>query len=276
MITVRLWGVRGGMPSPGPETVRVGGNTPCVEVRTGDNQIVILDAGTGIRPLGQALVQEAGGRVVVTLLISHTHWDHIQGFPFFDVARRRGNRIVIIGEKKVGRTLEAVMAGQLSAPYLPFGYEELESDLITKEIEDGETIVIGDRTLVTARSAFHPGGVFVYRIEHDGRSVVYASDVGHPTGSLDGRVVEIARGCDVLIHDANFSDQEKMRHPDWGHSSWREAAQVGKLANAGRTVLFHHDFRATDDFLFDVVEKEAQQINANAVVGYEGLELVVS
>jgi len=275
MIPVRLGGVRGGMPAPGPDTVKAGGNTPCVEVRTGDNQIIILDAGTGIRPLGDALMQEFSGRIVVTLLISHTHWDHIQGFPFFGVARRRHNRIVIVGAKKVGRRLEEVMAGQVSEPYLPFGYGDLEADLITKEIQDQETFIVGEHTLVTACSGFHPGGVFIYRIEHQGHSVVYATDVGHPIGSFDERVLDMARNCDVLIHDAQFSDKEKMLHPHWGHSSWKEAAQVGKETNTGAVVLFHHSAWATDDFLYGVVEKEAQEINPNAVLGYEGLEITV-
>jgi phosphoribosyl 1,2-cyclic phosphodiesterase len=236
---------------------------------------MILDAGTGIRPLGDAFIQEFSERVVVTLLISHTHWDHIQGFPFFGVARRRGNRIVIIGQKKIGGQLEAVLAGQVSEPYLPFGYGELEADLLTKEIQDGETFVIGEHTLVTARSGFHPGGVFIYRIEHHGNSVVYATDVGHPIGGFDERVLEMARDCDVLIHDAQFSEREKVLHPDWGHSTWKEAAQVGKEANVGKVVLFHHNTWATDDFLLNLVEREAQEVNPNTVLGYEGLDLVI-
>jgi len=272
---VRFWGVRGGIPAPGPDTVRVGGNTPCVEVRTKDNQIIILDAGTGIRPLGDKIMQEYTGRAVATLLISHTHWDHIQGFPFFGMTRRRHNRIVIIGAKKIGRRLEEVMAGQVSEPYLPFGYGELEADLITKEISNNETFVIGEHTLVTARSGFHPGGVFMYRIEHHGHSVVYASDVGHPIGSFDEQLIDLAKNCDVLIHDAQFSDKEKMLHPDWGHSTWKEAAAVGKEANAKALILFHHNAWAKDDFLFNVVEKEAQAINPHAVLAYEGLEIAV-
>ncbi len=272
---VRFWGVRGGIPAPGPDTVRVGGNTPCVEVRTKDDQIIILDAGTGIRPLGDKIMQERTGRAVATLLISHTHWDHIQGFPFFGMTRRRHNRIVIIGAKKIGRRREEVMAGQVSEPYLPFGYGELEADLITKEIRNNETFVIGEHTLVTARSGFHPGGVFMYRIEHHGHSVVYASDVGHPIGSFDKQLIDLAKNCDVLIHDAQFSDKEKMLHPDWGHSTWKEAAAVGKEANAKALILFHHNAWAKDDFLFNVVEKEAQEINPHAVLGYEGLEISI-
>jgi phosphoribosyl 1,2-cyclic phosphodiesterase len=274
-VIVRFWGVRGGMPVPGPDTVRVGGNTPCVEVRTGDNQIIVLDAGTGIRPLGDRIMQETSGRAVLSLLISHTHWDHIQGFPFFGVIRRRHNRIVIIGEKKLGQRLETVMAGQVSEPYLPFGYGELEADLITKEIRDGETFVVGEHTLVTACSGLHPGGVFVYRIEHHGHSVVYATDIGHPIGSFDERILQLAWNCDLLIHDAQFSDKEKMLHPDWGHSTWKEAAQVGKEARADGVVLFHHNAWAHDDFLLNVVEPEAQQVNPHAVLGYEGLEISI-
>jgi len=273
MMVVRFWGVRGGMPAPGPETVKVGGNTPCVEVRTGDGQIIVLDSGTGIRRLGDALLKEADGRLVVTLFISHTHWDHIQGFPFFNVHQHRRHRIMIIGEKKVGRRLDAVMAGQLSQPYSPFGPGELTADVITKEAHDNETIVVGGGTNVRTCSGFHPGGVFVYRIEHDGHSVVYATDVGHPLGGFDERILEVAEGCDVLIHDAQFSDKEKMLHPHWGHSTWKEAAQVGLEVTAGTTVAFHHSAWATDEFLLGTVEKELQAINPNSLVGFEGLEI---
>ena len=272
---IRFWGVRGGMPVPGPDTVRVGGNTSCVEIQAGEN-LIILDAGTGIRPLGDYLMQQSQGRLIATLLISHTHWDHIQGFPFFGLTRRRHNRIVIIGRQLVGQRLETVMAGQVSEPYLPFGYGELEADLLTKEIHDGETFVVGEHSLVTARSGFHPGGVFIYRIEHNGHSAVYATDVGHPIGSYDERILDLANDCDVLIHDAQFSDEEKMRHPDWGHSTWKEAASVGRAANAGIVVLFHHSAWATDDFLLSVVEKEAQAVNPAAILGYEGLEITIN
>ena len=270
---VRFWGVRGGMPAPGPDTVKVGGNTPCVEVRVGDDQIIILDAGTGIRALGDALLKENRERIVATLFISHTHWDHIQGFPFFNVHQYRRNRIMIIGEKKVGQRLEAVMAGQLSQPYSPFGSKELEADLIIKEARDRETLVIGDDILVTACSAFHPGGVFMYRIEHGDHALLYATDVGYPLGSFDENVLEMAENCDVLIHDAQFSDKQKTQHPHWGHSTWKEAAQVGKEARVGTMVAFHHSSWATDDFLLNVVAKDIQEIYANSVIGYEGLEI---
>jgi phosphoribosyl 1,2-cyclic phosphodiesterase len=273
MMQVRFWGVRGGMPAPGPDTVKIGGNTPCVEVRTGDGQIIVLDAGTGIRRLGDALLGEASGRIVVTLFISHTHWDHIQGFPFFNVHQQRRNRIMIIGEKKVGQHLEAVIAGQLSQPYSPFDHGELEADLIVKETRNKQSVLIGDDTLVTARSGFHPGGVFMYRLECQGHSVCYATDVGHPLGSLDQQVLEAAQNCDLLIHDAQFSDKEKMMHTHWGHSTWKEAALVGKEANCGTTVGFHHSAWASDDFLLEVVEKEMQQVNPNSILGYEGLEI---
>jgi phosphoribosyl 1,2-cyclic phosphodiesterase len=234
---------------------------------------VIFDAGTGIRALGDSLLREAQGRIVVTLFISHTHWDHIQGFPFFNVHQYRRNRIMIIGEKKVGQRLDDVMAGQLSQPYSPFGSRELEADLIIKEARDNETIVIGHDVTVKARSAFHPGGALIFRIEHRNHSVVYATDVGHPLGGFDENVLELAQNCDVLIHDAQFSEKEKTRHPHWGHSTWKEAAQIGKEANAGTMVAFHHSAWATDDFLLSVVAKEIQEVYPNSVLGYEGLEI---
>ena len=166
---VRFWGVRGTIPTPGSDTVRVGGNTSCVEVRTENKpQIIILDAGSGIRRLGQALVKEFPDRIHGSILISHTHWDHIQGFPFFTPVFGRSNRFVLIGQKRVGRRLEEILAGQFIESYLPYLYKTLPADLLVKEVSSGEQFIIGDATVITAASISHPGGNLGYRIEHNG------------------------------------------------------------------------------------------------------------
>ena len=153
---VRFWGVRGTIPVPGPETLRMGGNTACVTIQTSDQQIVILDAGSGIRRLGRDLMRNRSRRIVGTLLISHTHWDHIQGFPYFEPVFERNNRIVIVGQRRVEQRLEEVLARQIVEPFLPFDYKTLSADLHVKEVDDGETIVIGDETLVRVAALNHP------------------------------------------------------------------------------------------------------------------------
>jgi phosphoribosyl 1,2-cyclic phosphodiesterase len=266
---VTFWGVRGSVPTPGPETARIGGNTPCVEVRTPDGDLLILDAGTGIRPLGLALLRQSSERIVGHIFLSHTHWDHIQGLPFFDPARGRGNRFTILGEKRVNERLEHVLAGQYLDTYLPFSLSEMEADLLIKEIQDGETVVIGEHTLVTARRLAHPGGVFAYRIDWRDVAIVYATDLRHFSGLLDERLVELAQNADLLIHDAQFLSDEEVRYPHWGHSTWIEAIQAAEAAEVGRLAFFHYSPSASDDALEDL-ERRAKERFPGAFLSREG------
>jgi phosphoribosyl 1,2-cyclic phosphodiesterase len=271
---VRFWGVRGSIPVPGPRTARIGGNTSCVEVRTADREVIILDAGTGIRALGLELEQNPNQRLLAVLLFSHTHWDHIQGLPFFSPARMHHNRMVIMGERRLGKRLERVLAGQMSDVYLPFTLDDLHADLLIKEVHDGEQIVAGDRTTVLPHRFTHPGGVFGYRITSQGKVVVYASDVNHPPGGLDPRVVELAHGADLLIHDAQFTPEEKRERAAWGHSSWLEAIQVAKDAGVRNLALFHHDPDHSDDEL-EEIERQAQAVFPDTFLAREGLEITL-
>ena len=271
---VRFWGVRGSIPVPGPDTIRIGGNTPCVEVQTTDREVIILDAGTGIRLLGLDLVQRPVDRLIGVLLFSHTHWDHIQGLPFFSPVRLRNSRLVILGERRVDRRLDQVLAGQMSDAYLPFTLADLHADLLIKEVHDGEKFVVGNDTTVFPRRLYHPGGVFGYRISCHGKAVVYASDVNHPPEGPDPRVVELAQDADLLIHDAQFTPEEKQERQGWGHSSWLEAIQVGQDANVQRLALFHHDPLHTDDRLEDI-EKQAQEVFPHTFLAREGMEITL-
>lgn len=269
---VKFWGVRGSFPVPGPDTVRVGGNTPCVEVETAEREVLILDAGMGIRLLGLDLARRSHSRLIAVLLFSHTHWDHIQGLPFFTPARLRHNRLVIMGQRRVGKHLEQVLAGQMSDSYLPFTLDDLHADLLIKEVHDGEQLVIGNYTTVLPARLLHPAGVFGYRIRCGDRVLVYATDVNHPLTGLDPRVIELARDADLLIHDAQFTPEEKQERPEWGHSSWLEAVEVGKAAGVRRLALFHHDPEHTDDDL-EEIERQAQQLLPCAFVAREGMEI---
>jgi phosphoribosyl 1,2-cyclic phosphodiesterase len=271
---VKFWGVRGSIPVPGPDTVRVGGNTSCVEVRTADREVLILDAGTGIRLLGLDLQRRNIHRLVAVLLFSHTHWDHIQGLPFFSPARFRNNRVIILGEQRMGKHLEQILAGQMIDAYLPFTMEDLHADLLVKEVRDGERLVVGDRTTVLPRRLPHPGGVFGYRIQCADKVVVYASDVNHPLSGLDPRVIELARDADLLIHDAHFTPEEKRQFSDWGHSSWPEAVQVAQEAGVRQLALFHHDPAHTDDQL-EEIEQQAQSEFVSAFLAREGMEISI-
>ncbi|MFN2183247.1 MAG: MBL fold metallo-hydrolase [Anaerolineae bacterium] len=271
---VRFWGVRGSIPVPGPDTVRVGGNTSCVELQTQDREVIILDAGTGIRLLGLDLARRPTERLIAVLMFSHTHWDHIQGLPFFTPATVRQNRVVVLGERRMDRRLEQILAGQMVDAYLPFTLEDLRADLLIKEVHDGEKIVVGDSTSVLPRRLHHPGGVFGFRIVNQGRTVVYASDVSHPIDKPDPNVVDLARDADLLIHDAQYTPEEKRQHADWGHSSWTDAVHVAQQANVQQLALFHHDPLHTDDEL-EKIERQAQAMFPGAFLAREGMEVIL-
>ena len=269
---VIFWGVRGSIPVPGPDTVRVGGNTACVELQTEDREVLIIDAGTGIRLLGLDLARRPTERLIAVLLFSHTHWDHIQGLPFFTPAMVQQNRVVVLGERRVDRRLEQVLAGQMVDAYLPFTLDDLRADLLIKEVHDGEKLVVGNSTSVLPKRLQHPGGVFGYRITCRGQTVVYASDVSHPMDRLDPDVLELARDADLLIHDAQFTPEEKERHADWGHSSWTDAVKVAQQASVRRLALFHHDPLHTDDEL-EEIERQAQEAFPGAFLAREGMQI---
>jgi phosphoribosyl 1,2-cyclic phosphodiesterase len=272
---IRFWGVRGTIPSPGPETVRMGGNTSCIDVLTSDHQLIILDAGSGIRRLGIALQNEYPDRIVGTILISHTHWDHIQGFPFFAPLvgpLSRHNRFVMVGQRRVGQQLENVLAGQIIEPYLPFAFKELEADIHVKEIQGGDVMVVGDRTVVRVAELRHPGGCLGFRIENDGVVFAYCTDSSHEDEQLHPSVLELAQNADLLVHDAQFTVEERRKFPDYGHSSWLEAAQVAQEANVGCLALFHYDPNASDDYMESILE-QTRAIFPRTILAREGLEL---
>ena len=270
---IRFWGVRGTIPTPGRDTIEVGGNTSCVEIRTSDDQLIILDAGSGMLPLGRHLMQENQGRILGNILISHTHWDHIQGFPFFAPIWGRTNRFILLGRKRVGQQLEEIVSGQFMEPYLPFAYKSLPADLIVKEVSDGEKIIIGDRTSVQVANINHPGGCLGFRIENEGVVLAYCSDVGHEDDSFDPGVMKLAHGADLLIHDSHFATlEERNMRRDWGHSTWIEAAQVAAEANVKTLAMFHFSPDMTDKNVEHFRDK-AREIFPRTMIAREGLAL---
>lgn len=270
---IRFWGVRGTIPVPGPKTVKYGGNTSCIDVLTSDQQVIILDAGSGIRLLGQQLQEESNGRITANLLISHTHWDHIQGFPFFAPLWGRKNRFVLVGQKRIEKELREILAGQFIEPYLPFSYTMLPADIIEKEIRSGESLVIGDNTVVHAANLNHPGGCLGFRIEDNNNVFTYCSDVGHYNDHFDENVLKLAQNADLLVHDAHFSTLEETRaRSDWGHSCWLEAAQLAIEANVGCLALSHYAPDLTDEELDDILH-QAREVFPRTILAREGMSI---
>lgn len=272
---IRFWGVRGTIPTPGKDTVKLGGNTSCVEVLTSDGQLIILDAGSGIRRLGMTLIEEFPGRLDGTILISHTHWDHIQGFPFFAPLvgdRGRNNRFLVIGPKRVDQQLENVLAGQIIEPYLPFVFEELTAEIQFKEVLGGDSIVLSEKTTIHVKDLRHPGGCLGFRIENEGRSFAYCTDSSHEEGRLTQSVLDLCAGVDLMVHDAQFTIAQREEFPHFGHSSWKEATAVAASANAGCLALFHYDPDSSDEEMEQILI-QARQVFPRTILAYEGLEI---
>ena len=256
---VQFWGTRGSIPSPGPLTVRYGGNTPCVEVRTADGWLVVLDAGTGIRELGRALIERANGAPIQgDIFLTHAHWDHIQGIPFFAPIFQRGNHFTIWGSKSLSSSIDSVVRDQMSPVVFPVTFEELDATIDFRHLAEGEKCA-GKGYEVTAMEVRHPGGALGYRFTETGRkghSLVYISDnelgdaerYGPPNGWRQ-RLVDFTRGAAVLVHDTTYTTEEYDHHRGWGHSTFHDAVEFAMEAGVGTLVLFHHEPRRTDDEL---------------------------
>ncbi len=269
---IKFWGVRGSIASPGPETAAVGGNTSCVEIASGSTRI-ILDAGTGIRKLGEALLAE--GPVDATLLLSHLHWDHIQGLPFFVPAYLPSSRLRLVGMASGIMTVRETLAHQMRAPVFPVRLDELGAELSFEEARPGPAFAVG-AAHVRAAKLNHPGGVFAYRIDVEGTSVVYATDTEH-YACLDPALLQLAYGADVLIYDAQYTPDEYAGRfgrskVGWGHSTYVAGAELASAAKVGQLVLFHHDPTRSDAAVAEI-ERQAQDLFPATIAAREGLEL---
>jgi phosphoribosyl 1,2-cyclic phosphodiesterase len=254
----------------------VGGNTSCVEVEV-DGSTLLLDAGTGLRRFGNALLaRRAGAPVDVTVLLSHVHWDHIQGLPFFAPIFVPGTRMHVVSGAN-GTPLRDTLRRQMSAPTFPVDLNDVPAALTYHEVRDKQRLVLGAAE-VTAVKANHPDAVFAYRIEHAGRAIVYATDTEH-YACVDQRLVALARNADLLIYDAQYLPEEYagltgFSRVGWGHSTYEAGVELARAANVGQLALFHHDPSRTDDAVAEI-EARAQRGFAGTIAAREGLDLVI-
>jgi phosphoribosyl 1,2-cyclic phosphodiesterase len=249
MATLTFWGVRGSIAASGPETIRHGGNTSCVSIEH-EGVLVILDAGTGIRKLGTRLLSEGRpGGIEGSILLSHEHWDHIQGLPFFAPAFSPGHRFVIYGEPK-NHGLEEIIRSQMQAPYFPIDLDAFEASIRFVEVGPGQEIPLGHGVRATTHRLNHPNGALGYLLHVDGKRVAYVTDHEHGLGRLSPEVLDMARGADILIHDSQY-DRDLLRRDrtGWGHSAWEDAVDLAIEAGVQTLFLFHHDPDATDEEL---------------------------
>ena len=275
--TVHFWGVRGSIACPGSETVRYGGNTPCVEMRVGSERL-IFDGGTGLRVLGQSLLAQMP--VTGHLFFSHYHWDHIQGFPFFVPAFIKINTFYIYGTiAPDGSTVQHRLNDQMLHPNFPVPLQIMGADLKFVDISVGKSIKISDDIIVETALLNHPGEAVGYRVNWRNYAAAYVSDTEHFPDRLDENVLFLARNADVLIYDATYTDEEYY-HPQanrigWGHSTWQEALKVAQAARVKQLVIFHHDPSHTDEFM-DQIASQAATILPGTLVAQEGMEICLS
>lgn len=269
---VRFWGVRGSIACPGPETVRYGGNTSCIEMLIGGHRL-IFDGGTGLRELGLSLLREMP--LEANLFFTHSHWDHIQGFPFFVPAFVPGNRFYIYGAIAPDEsTIEQRLNAQMLHPNFPVPLQIMGADLKFCDIEIGETVRVGSNIRVENALLNHPGESVGYRVSWRGKTAAYISDTEHFPNRLDENVLWLARDADLMIYDATYTDEEyyneRSSKVGWGHSTWQEAVKVAKAANVKQLVIFHHDPIHSDDFM-DKVGRDTAAAFANSIIAREGM-----
>lgn len=292
---VRFWGTRGSIATPGPGTIRFGGNTSCVEVTTNGGARLILDCGTGARALGAALVANSRGPLSVTILLSHTHWDHIQGFPFFVPLFIPGNRITVCGPEGSARSLREVLSGQMEYTYFPVDIGQLPATITFEELGEGTHEMGGARIL--AQYLHHPAMTLGYRIEADGASVAYLCDhepfaerLSHDSvaprddASIahegDRRHARFMADAGLVIHDAQYTPEEYPTKKNWGHSTYEYAVDLAGVARVRQLALTHHD-PAHDDGFVERVENRARAYakqrghRVEVCCAYEGLDLTV-
>ena len=297
---VRVWGTRGSYPVAKREMLRYGGNTTCVEVRVGQHCIV-LDAGTGMRQLGEVLAAEATTERNVHLLITHTHWDHILGFPFFRPLYMPNTNLDIYGLQRTQRSLRTTIANALSDPLLPFGLEDLQAEMQFHEITHDMEFRIGDEVRIFTAQSNHPYRALGYRVETADHVLTFIPDTGpfhtvlfgdervvwkgEPTAHTEedlaalahmrSAIVELARDADWLIYDSQFTYDEYHRFPHWGHSAPEHALDIADEAGVGELLLFHHDPHRTDEAVDAMVAHTRRVAPAHIAVraAYEGMVL---
>ena len=284
---VTFWGVRGSVPAPGPEMNRFGGNTSCVELRTARDELFIIDAGTGLIPLGRKLLPtpfgKGGGEAAVFL--SHAHWDHIQGFPFFAPIFIPGNKFTIHGPGRSPSMLEGILEGQMNPHFSPlYTMRNLGAGIDVVAVDGAAKDPSFDCRGVTVRARLNPHGAtkaLAYRFEENGRSLVYASDAGYPPGGPSDEVRKLYQGADVLIHDCTYSPEDRAERMARGFSSIADATQAACEAGVKTLVMFHYDQDYSDDVVDALAERARRLLDEGGgkdiklVPAREGLSLQI-
>jgi len=271
--TVKFWGVRGSIACPSPDHMVYGGNTSCVEVCAGGH-VFVLDAGTGVRGLGRDLLKR--GVRSATMLLTHTHLDHINGFPFFAPAFTPDFKLRVLAAHLYGKQdgIRAVLANQMDNPTFPVPLSAMKGVVAFEDFAVGDTLEPAPGIRIRTAALRHPNGSTAFRIERDGVSVCYVTDTEHLPGEPDQNILGLIQGADLVIYDSTYTDEEFPAKVGWGHSTWQEGVRLSQAAGVKRHVIFHHD-PDHDDLAMAAIEAEAKAMWANTLVAREGVELVL-
>lgn len=270
---VKFWGTRGSIPCTGAQYLHFGGNTSCVEVAMGGRR-VILDAGTGLRNLGNWFMRK--GAREATILMSHTHWDHISGFPFFRPAFHADYSFTVmaghLGQGGIG--IENVIGGQMTDPFFPVPLDALKARMSYVDFPAGETFALGPEVRVRTAPLNHPNGATGYRLEHRGASLCYVTDTEHVPGRPDENVLRLIAGADLVIYDCTYRDDEFAEKVGWGHSTWQEGVRLCRAAGAKQLAIFHHDPDHEDPEM-ERIEAEARHTWTGAFVARDNMRVTL-
>jgi phosphoribosyl 1,2-cyclic phosphodiesterase len=268
MFNIRFWGVRGSIACSSAKHVRYGGHTSCVEVAVGEHRFV-LDAGTGIRCLSEVFLQ-ADVRTI-HLLLSHSHWDHINGFPFFRPAYDPNRRVHIkAGHLKNYGGVHNVLAQQMHEPVFPVPLEAMKAIVEFEDFEAGESFQLYPQVRIRTTPLNHPSGATGYRIEYNGKTACYVTDTEHVPGQVDQNVLALIAGADLVIYDSTYTEEEFPTRVGWGHSTWNEGMRLCREAGAKRLAIFHHD-PDHDDLFMERLEKDARAAWEGNLVARESM-----
>jgi phosphoribosyl 1,2-cyclic phosphodiesterase len=272
---LKYYGTRGSLPVPGKDTVKYGGNTACVKITVGST-LIVLDGGSGLRVLGNELLQGdfGNGSGVAHIFFTHAHWDHISGFPFFLPAYIKGNRLILYGNRDSDSSIKQILSQQQNYVNFPIRLEDMSSSLEFVELSEGQEVCCSEAIIsCLALSHRHPSGSFSYRINFNSKKIVYISDYEHQD-KMDLKLVEFIKNADLIIYDAMFTPDEYKRKKGWGHSTYLEGIKIAKAAHVKQLHLFHFNPEHSDQFI-DKTEKKAQKLFPHTYAAKEGWEIEI-
>ena len=268
---VKFWGVRGSIACASPSHIKYGGNTSCIEVSVGDRHFV-LDAGTGVRLLGNEFLRDDVREL--HLLLTHTHWDHINGFPFFVPAYdpKRSLHIMAGHLKRVEGGIQGALASQMVNPMFPVPLEAMKANLRFEDFDAGDSFHLYSDVKVLTAPLRHPNRATGYRIEYNGKAVCYITDTEHIPGKPDENILTLIEGSDLVIYDCTYTEEEFPSKVGWGHSTWNEGVRLCQTANVKRMAIFHHE-PDHDDVFMDELEMTAKKMWSETFAAREGMEI---